>query len=313
MAKYQELVLDVASYQPDTLSFFQAAVAVGVKAVIVKLTEGSNPGSAYINPKAANQIKNARAAGLLVHAYHYAKFNGNGDAKAEADWFTSNAKKLGITSESVMALDIEDGTNAWAATSDANAFIQRVKDNGYPNTDVYSMASWFWAGRLVPSQLIAKNLWVANYGVDSPGLDNVGLWQYTSAFVLDGVKVDMSYDFNGFYTQARRNVVPDHHAMPSPDPAVVTGNSWKDDLGVTWYGETGKATLTSAVNLRWGATTSSSVVATMPAGSVIQYDAKASAGGYIWLRQPRSNGYGYLAAGKANGKGVNIDPYATFE
>lgn len=219
MSKYQELVMDIASYQPSDLTFFKEAVNKGVKAVIVKLTEGSENGDHYINPKAAEQISNAKAAGLLVHAYHYAKFNGVKDAQDEADWFTKNAKLLGITAESVMALDIEDSSNKYYATDDANAFIQRVKDRGYPNTDVYSMASWFWAGRLVPSQLIAKNLWVANYGVDSPGLDNVGLWQYTSSFVINGARVDMSYDFNGFYTKARPNVVP--------NPQTETEQSFK--------------------------------------------------------------------------------------
>jgi DNA-binding MurR/RpiR family transcriptional regulator len=34
------LVMDVSGYQPDTVSFFQAAKNAGVKAVIVKLTQG---------------------------------------------------------------------------------------------------------------------------------------------------------------------------------------------------------------------------------------------------------------------------------
>jgi GH25 family lysozyme M1 (1,4-beta-N-acetylmuramidase) len=312
MSKYQELVMDVASYQPSDLAFFKEAANKGVKAVIVKLTEGSENGDHYVNPKAAEQISNAKAAGLLVHGYHYAKFNGVKDAQDEAEWFTKNAKLLGMTAESVMALDIEDSSNQYYATDDANAFIQRVKDRGYPNTDVYSMASWFWAGRLVPSQLIAKNLWVANYGVDSPGLDNVGLWQYTSSFVISNAKVDMSYDFNGFYTQARPNVVPNHQATPTPDPQPLP-YSWTDNLGVKWIAETGKAILLTPVNLRWGATTKSSIIAQLPAGSVIQYDAKCVSGGYIWVRQPRANGYGYLAVGEANTNGVNVVPYAKFE
>lgn len=310
MAKYQELVMDVASYQPDTPAFFQAAKAAGVKAVVIKLTEGSNPGSAYVNPKAANQISNARAAGLLIHAYHYAKFNGAADARAEADWFTSNAKKLGIGTESVMALDIEDGSNANPATNDANAFIQRVKDAGYPNTDVYSMASWFWSGRLSPAQLIPKNLWVANYGVSSPGVDNVGLWQFSSTYNIGGSNVDMSYDFNGFYTQSRKPSTPAPSQPSKPNPAPsAPANSWRDSLGVTWYAEQATWVTNSPVKLRWGAMTSSSVITILPAGSEVKYDAKAVSGGYIWLRQPRSGGYGYLAAGVAGAGGKNVDAF----
>nr|WP_054758052.1 GH25 family lysozyme [Liquorilactobacillus satsumensis] len=112
MTKDYELVADVASYQPDTLSFFKALAAQNVRAVIVKLTEGSANGSAYVNPKAAAQLAHARAAGLLVHAYHYAKFKGSQDASAEAAWFVQHAQALKVTPASVMVLDIEDQQNA---------------------------------------------------------------------------------------------------------------------------------------------------------------------------------------------------------
>ena len=197
------LVMDVSSHQPDTISFFQAAKNAGVKAVIVKLTQGSADGDAYVNPKAQAQINNARSVGLLVHGYHYARFYGDQDARNEAKWFTDHAKKFGLGPGSVMALDIEDKANAKYATSDANAFLQAVKDAGYPKVDIYSMASWFWQGRLNAAQLIAKNKWVANYGVSQPGVDNVGLWQFTSTYNIAGNEVDMSYDFSGFYTNAR--------------------------------------------------------------------------------------------------------------
>ena len=168
------LVMDVSGYQPDTVNFFQAAKNAGVKAVIVKLTQGSADGDAYVNPKAQAQINNARSVGLLVHGYHYARFNGAQDARNEAKWFVDHAKQFGLGTDSVMALDIEDKANAKYATSDANAFSQAVKDAGYPKVDIYSMASWFWQGRLNAAQLISKNKWVANYGVSQPGVDNVG-------------------------------------------------------------------------------------------------------------------------------------------
>ncbi|MYU97227.1 hypothetical protein FYM89_07635 [Lactobacillus salivarius] len=38
------LVADVASFQPEDLGFFKALASQGVKAVIVKLTEGSADG-----------------------------------------------------------------------------------------------------------------------------------------------------------------------------------------------------------------------------------------------------------------------------
>ena len=138
------LVIDVSSYQPDTLDFFKAAAKKGVKAVVVKITEGSNPGTAYVNPKAKKQIANAKKAGLKVHGYHFADFRGTADAKAEAAWFIKNAKECGLKSDSVMVLDIENSSiNLNPATADAKEFLSAVKAAGYPKTAIYSMRSWF--------------------------------------------------------------------------------------------------------------------------------------------------------------------------
>ena len=63
------LVADISSYQPDEPAFFQALKNQGVKAVIVKITQGSADGDAYVNPKAKAQITNARVAGLLAVSY----------------------------------------------------------------------------------------------------------------------------------------------------------------------------------------------------------------------------------------------------
>lgn len=86
------------------------------------------------------------------------------------------------------------------------------------------------------------------------------------------------------------------------------GSSWRDNLGDTWHKEDGTLTLNTWVNLRWGARTSSSKIATLGPGSVIRYDAWSNHGGYIWLRQKRTNGYGYLVGRQA----WNHVPYGVF-
>lgn len=300
------LVMDISSYQPDTVSFFQAAKNAGVKAVIVKLTQGSADGDAYVNPKAQAQINNARSVGLLVHGYHYARFNGNQDARNEAKWFVDHAKQFGLGPESVLALDIEDKANAKYATGDANAFLQAVKDAGYPKVDIYSMASWFWQGRLNAAQLIAKNKWVANYGVSQPGVDNVGTWQWTDNYKIAGTGVDMSYDFSGFYTNADTTSDEPKAVTPTPKP-VNKQTTWTDNLGAVWHAEDGKFISNTALHLRWGARPSASTIAVLPVGSVIKYDAWSRGNDFVYVRQPRGNGYGYVAVrnaktGEAYGK-----------
>lgn len=76
-------------------------------------------------------------------------------------------------------------------------------------------------------------------------------------------------------------------SKPAPKPAPSGG----------WIAETGKFKLNTAIKLRSGASTSSSVIAVLQAGDVVKYKAFIHSGGYIWIRQPRGNGYGYLATG----------------
>lgn len=309
MADYN-LVADVSSHQPSELGFFQALKNAGVKAVIVKLTEGSRDGSAYVNPKAAEQIRNTVKCGMIVHAYHYAKFNGVQDAQNEADFFCDIAKQMGLDETSVMALDIEDSSQQPYCTADARAFLQRVIDRGYPNVDLYTMASWIWSGRINFSQLgINVNKWIANYGVTQPGVDNVGTWQWTSSFAVYGTKIDMSYDFKGYYTNEKignaESQTPETTTPVEVTPQTVP-DSWIDNLGVKWYKEDGKFTITAneGIVLRWGATTKSAKIGVLKKGEVVKYDAFCHSGGYVWIRQPRGNGqYGYLPTGDSkNGK-----------
>lgn len=77
---------------------------------------------------------------------------------------------------------------------------------------------------------------------------------------------------------------------PAPAPAPSTGG---------WIAQNGTFTSNTAIKLRTGANTGSGVIATLPAGSSVKYNAYMHSGGYVWIRQPRGNGYGYLATGES--------------
>lgn len=78
-----------------------------------------------------------------------------------------------------------------------------------------------------------------------------------------------------------------------------SGNSWRDSLGDVWHKENGTFTSSYWLNLRWGARTSSSRIALLNPGSTVKYDAWSAHDGYVWVRQPRQNGYGYVAVRNA--------------
>lgn len=84
-------------------------------------------------------------------------------------------------------------------------------------------------------------------------------------------------------------------------PKSNSSNSWTDSLGDVWHHESGTFISNSWINLRWGAKTTSSKIGMIAPGQTVKYDAWSRHDGYVWVRQPRSNGnYGYLAVRDSN-------------
>lgn len=207
--------IDASGYQIDTLAFFQAAKAKGAMGAVIKLTEGSEDGSAYINPRAKNQIINARAAGLKVSAYHFARYVNNADAQNEARFFVKVARQMGLPADTLMIDDAEVHSAA-NYQSASLSFLKEVEALGYGTTGIYSMKSFFTGGILDSHGFDSRKIWLAGYGITSLGIDNAAAWQYTDHGILG---IDTSYDFDGAFTVGAINgSVP---STPTPAPNNV--------------------------------------------------------------------------------------------
>ena len=212
--------IDVSSYQPDTIAFFQAAKAQGAQGVVVKLTEGSEDGSAYVNPRASAQIRNALAVGLRVSCYHFARYTSVGDAQNEARFFVKIAKQFGMYDDTLMIDDAEVHSAAdYQAAS--LAFLQEVEALGYKNTGIYSMKSFFTGGILNSHGFGQRKIWIAGYGVTSLGIDNANAWQYTDHGIMG---VDTSYAFSGAFTGSVASGSVPNVTVPAHKPAVHVGH-----------------------------------------------------------------------------------------
>lgn len=293
--------IDVASYQPDTLAYFQAAKKLGVKGVVVKITEGSAQGTNYVNPKASRQISNAKKAGLTVSVYHFLRSISVADAKQEAQFFLQEAKKCGIKSSDLWVVDVEAAElthNSQELTKQVNAFLAELQTQGSKKLAVYSSTSWF-TGRMVRSQLQYKTWWVASYDTKDAGIP-CAAWQYSDRQMITEAKTDISLDYSGVFTGQQGAGKGSQKETVSKQQNKVPQKSWVDELGVRWYQEQGTFKTDRAIYLRWGATTKSAQITLLPAGSVIKYDGFAHSGGYIWLRQNRGQSkFGYLASGES--------------
>ncbi|MBS9335777.1 GH25 family lysozyme [Fructobacillus papyrifericola] len=190
-------VVDIASYQGNlSVDDFNKMKAAGIKGVIVKLTESTD----YTNPYARTQVDNARAAGMKVSAYHFARFHDENGARAEADYFANVAYSLGFSSSDLMVDDVEDNTLIKDNVSNnARVFNDQLHARGFSDTALYTYSTY----NMDRSFMSNDHIWMASYPYE-PSSDHLwntqyGMWQWTSNAHVNGVSgtFDMSVDYTG--------------------------------------------------------------------------------------------------------------------
>ena len=199
----QVAAVDVSSYQSSlTQANFNKMKSLGVKTVIVKLTEGTY----YASSVAANQIRMAKAAGLNVAVYDYVKFNSTSAAKSEAAYMVNYLKKNNIAEDTTIIADMEDtSTYSTNVAGNLNAFWSVLSSNGYAEHVVYTYVSYKYRDQVVGTVGKAKT-WIAQYPYSPMSNTNwnssYGAWQISSQAYLPGYSgnLDVSVDYDGLLT-----------------------------------------------------------------------------------------------------------------
>src|ERR1039458_1347253 len=161
-------IVDVPSNNHGAPIDWNAVKASGIAAVFIKATEGSG----YVNPYYASDRDAARAAGLLVAAYHFADWT---NVTSEVDYFIRWA------GADARILDVEAGTDVGWSTTFLNALpVPAERRLGYG-----SLSSCI-------NQLPALP-WLAEPGASSAPAGDVAL-QYTWTGTIGGISggVDVS-------------------------------------------------------------------------------------------------------------------------
>lgn len=273
----------------------------GVKALTVKISEGST----YKDPYASSNIANGQAAGLYVNGYHFARYATKAQAIAEADFAVGAAKTAGLPIGAVLVTDVEsqEANNQSKATNDRNntAFMQEIQKFGY-RADIYTSGSWANNKMTIKG----KTGWIAGYPFVPAGkkwYTNNNAWQWSGSahFRISYGDFDVSQLYTDYYTAGQKSTVkPTNKDAVKANNRKANRNTSKPASSDKWVKETKTYTLKTAVKLRTGASTSSSVITILPAGTTVKTDRAIIQGGYRWVRQPRFNGYGYLATGPAS-------------
>ena len=286
--------IDVSSYQGAmSVGTYSWLKSLGVKYVIVKLTQGTT----YTNPYAQTQINNAKAAGLTVATYDYAVFTDSASAIAEADHYANVASSYGLDGSTLMIADMEDNvTKRSNIAALLNEFWNELSRRGYTNHGVYASYSYDQTYN-VSSTVGHSKTWIAAYYYDhwknTILNSDYGAWQYTDSFNGYDGSIDMGMfstymslngekEENGYW-YLYKNGVRQTGFQSLSDGRTVYYNS----QGQMQYGE-------QKINGYWYYfNTSSGAMATgfqkLPDGRTVYYNSQ----GQMQYGEQRINGYWY--------------------
>jgi GH25 family lysozyme M1 (1,4-beta-N-acetylmuramidase) len=171
----------------------------GRRFVFLKATDGH----AFLDPTFATNRAGARANGLLVGAYHFARPDpSKGDAAEEARWFVSQADPKPGNLLPVLDLETSEGLDQQGVTLWARRFTAEVRRLTGVTPLVYT-SPYGWMSRTGDSRALARDgapLWIAHWGVDAPLLpagnwngNGWRVWQHTSDGRVPGIvgRVDL--------------------------------------------------------------------------------------------------------------------------
>ncbi|MCG0592310.1 lysin [Lactiplantibacillus plantarum] len=274
----------------------------GVKALTVKISEGTTFKDGY----AASNIANGQAAGLYVNGYHFAHYKTKAQAIAEADYAGQAAKAAGLPVGAVLATDVESTEEQGIlsqATNDRNnaAFMKEIQKFGY-RADIYTSGSWANNKMTIKG----KTGWIAAYpyvvsGKNWYSTNHAWQWSSTAKFRISYGGFDVSQLNSNYYTADQKSTIkPTNKDAVKDNNRKANKNASKPYTAAKWVKESKTYTLKTAVKLRTGTSTSSNAITILPAGTTVKTDQAIIQGGYRWVRQPRFNGYGYLATGPSS-------------
>jgi len=190
--------IDVSHWQ-NTIDWAKVSGA-GKRFAFLKATDGHD----YLDPTFALNRAGARANGLVVGAYHFARPDpSKGDAIEEARWFVSHARIRPGGLLPVLDLETSQGLNQQGITLWARRWVAEVRRLTGVTPLMYT-SPYGWASRTDDSRALARDgvpLWVAHWGVESPLLpagdwDGNGwrVWQHTSDGHVAGIEGRVDLD-----------------------------------------------------------------------------------------------------------------------
>ncbi|MGN0434308.1 MAG: glycoside hydrolase family 25 protein [Bilifractor sp.] len=228
------LGIDISQYQGD-IDWAQVKAA-GFDFVFIRVgTRGYESGSIYEDERWAENLKEARAAGLDAGVYFFSGAVNEQEAEEEADYIIE--KLNGEPLELGIVLDVEtigsetsrhDYLSTEQYTANTSAFCERVKAAGY-NPIVYS--NIFWEATHYDMTKIGNyDVWYADYMTTPQTPYMYRFWQYTDSGTVPGINgaVDLDVEL------IPKSDLVEHHGvflLDALQQAVLENSSGGTEIG----------------------------------------------------------------------------------
>jgi lysozyme len=241
-------LIDVSAYQGSPE--WSAVAGAGISGVLCKLSEGTG----YVSPTFQQDWDGARAAGLTVGAYHFARPDLATSARDEAAYFLTHLPALAPGDLLALDLELGDGDlSGWALS-----WLQGVQQATGTRPCLYSYPN-FIAVHLPNRGLSAYPLWLAEPSAQSwpvalAPFPTVTIWQQAPQAV-PGISGEVDVDqFAGTVDQLR--------ALGKPPESSVVGRQSSVTAAFQWV------TMTTRQFLRARPQADSARLVDLPVGSV---------------------------------------------
>lgn len=183
--------IDVSHWEGD-INFREVARA-GIRFVYIKASEGDS----YIDPDFERNYTEARKARLKIGFYHYVTARTVEEARAQARHFADVIHGKKYHGCPVMDFEVFGNLSKERINEISLAFLQELREVTGKRVAVYSDANN--ASNTFDARLSVYPLWLAQYGVSSPYMNNhwrewAG-WQYTDSGRVRGIHGTVDRDY----------------------------------------------------------------------------------------------------------------------
>ncbi|KAA0777610.1 N-acetylmuramoyl-L-alanine amidase [Bacillus sp. BB51/4] len=243
--------------------------------IIARVQDGSN----YVDPLYKGYVQAMKQHNIPFGNYAFCRFVSINDAKKEAQDFWNRGDK----SATVWVADVEVKTmdDMRAGTQ---AFIDELYSLGAKKVGLYVGHHMYAPFGM--ANVKADFVWIPRYGDNKPAYP-CDIWQYTETGHVEGIgKCDLNCLVGNkgleWFTGVEKIMAASQY-----------DSSW-------FTKQDGVFTLDRTIHLR-DKPRDGNIIATLNKGDNVTYDAYGyEKDGYVWIRQPRSNGYGYIATGETS-------------